>query len=86
MIATPVASVCWSFLNTMMFRDFVAGLAKDAVWVELVLNPFKAGVIIRKLFVETRDIVSLFLFHLALPFRYLRSGSIIIQILLVVKG
>ncbi len=59
MIAAPIASIRGAFLDSMMFRNLLADLAKDTIGVNLVPDKLKASFVIGKLFVETRDIVPL---------------------------
>jgi hypothetical protein len=52
MVAAMLAAVGRTARYTVMLRDLLAVLAKDAVWIETVLEPFEAGGVIGKLCLE----------------------------------
>lgn len=51
-MAAVIAGVRRARLHAMVFRDRLARIAKDAVWVQAVLEPFQTGGIVRELLLE----------------------------------
>ena len=52
MMPTPITGVGTAGRNAMMFSNLFASLAENAVRVEMILEPFEAGIIIRETPVE----------------------------------
>src|SRR5208282_5614234 len=51
-MAAMIARIGWTADNAVMLCNRVARLTKDAVWVQVVAEPFKAGRIVWELFLE----------------------------------
>jgi hypothetical protein len=51
-MAAVVARIRRATDNAVMLRDRVARFAKDALWVQVIFQPFKAGRIVWELFLE----------------------------------
>jgi hypothetical protein len=51
-MAAMIARVRWTALNAVMLCDRLAGIAKDAVRVQAILEPFQTGRIVGKLLLE----------------------------------
>ena len=64
MSSTEVTTINHAPSYSMMLRDFLALFARNTIGVEMISKPFKADIIIRKLFIEVSYRV---VFHFNIP-------------------
>jgi hypothetical protein len=72
LMSANFASVNWSVMNPMMRCYLLANWAVDSAWINMILKPFKAGIVIGKHLVKVFfSEFRLLGFHIASPHLHL---------------